>query len=82
MTHLFALFAHPLLAGGGAADPVRFLVGFLISCCVIACVIILVRWLCSLAGFFIPQPLMLVFGIILFICFLLWVLNWSGVYRW
>jgi hypothetical protein len=39
-------------------------------------------WLLSLTGIVIPQPLMLVFGIILFILLLLWVLNWSGIYRW
>jgi hypothetical protein len=64
-----------------AGDPIRFLIGFLIACCVIAAVIILVKWLCGLAGFAIPQPLMLVLGIIIFIFLLLWVLSWSGIYR-
>jgi hypothetical protein len=76
MTLTLALFE-----GSLAADPIRFLIGFLIACCVIACVIILVKWLCGLAGVAIPPPLMLVLGILLFIFLLLWVLNWSGVYR-
>ena len=78
LTSLPAMLLYP----GSSADPIRFLIGFLIACCVIACVIILVRWLLSLTGIAVPQPLMLVFGIILFIFFMLWVLNWAGVYRW
>jgi|HubBroStandDraft_4_1064222.scaffolds.fasta_scaffold1171281_2 hypothetical protein len=77
MISLLATFAGPL-----SADPIRFLIGFLIACCVIAVVIILVKWLLGLAGVTIPPPLMLVIGILLFIFLLLWVLNWSGVYRW
>lgn len=77
MTHLLALLSGPLTA----ADPIRFLIGFLIACCVIAVVIILVKWLCGLVGVVIPQPLMLVLGILLFIFLLLWVLSWSGIYH-
>lgn len=66
-------------AGGG--DIIHFLVGFLILVCVIACVIILVRWLLGLMGIAIPQPLMVVLGIILFIVLLLMLLNYSGYYR-
>ncbi|HXN71577.1 MAG TPA: hypothetical protein VN861_03375 [Candidatus Acidoferrales bacterium] len=66
-------------AGGG--DLIHFLVGFLILCCVIACVIILVKWLCGLMGVTIPPPLMAVLGIILFIILLLMLLNYSGYYR-
>lgn len=76
MTLALASFLYP-----ATADPIRFLVGFLIACCVIAVVIILVRWLVSLTGIAIPQPLLLVLGIILFILLLLWVLSWSGIYR-
>ena len=62
------------------ADPLRFLLGFLVLCCVIAVVIILVRWLASLAGITIPPPLMLVLGILFFLILLFWLLNYSGVY--
>ena len=65
-----------------AADPIRFLVGLVLACCVIAVVIILIKWLLGLAGIAIPQPLMLILGIIAFIMILLWLLSWSGVYRW
>lgn len=71
-----------LLLGSIAPDPIRFLIGFVVACCVIAVVIILVKWLVGLTGVAIPPPLMLVLGIVLFIFLLLWVLSWSGVYRW
>jgi hypothetical protein len=64
----------------GPAQPVRFLVGFLVMVCVIAIVIIAVRWLLGLAGVAIPQPLMIIFGILIFVVCLLWLLSWSGVY--
>jgi hypothetical protein len=64
-----------------AGDPIRFLVGFLILCCCIAVVIILVRWLVGLTGIAIPSPLMLVLGIVLFVVLLLMLLNYSGFYR-
>jgi hypothetical protein len=44
-----------------------FLFWFLITIAVLAIVIIGVRWLLGLAGVTIPQPLMLILGILLFI---------------
>lgn len=76
MTDLMAL------AVGPGFDAIHFLVGFLIMVCVLAIVIIAVRWLCSLAGIAIPQPLILILGIILFIVFLIMLLDWSGLYHW
>lgn len=66
------------IAGGGA---IQFLVGFLLLICTIAVVIIAVRWLGALAGVSVPQPLLLILGIILFMVLLLWLLSWSGLYR-
>jgi hypothetical protein len=59
---------------------ISFLIGFLVLCCVLACLIILVRWLLALAGFAIPQPLLVVAGIILFVICFLWLLSWAHVY--
>lgn len=58
---------------------VHFVVGFILVCCAIAVVIILVRWLLALAGVTIPQPLLLVLGIVLFVVLMLALLSWSGV---
>jgi hypothetical protein len=66
----------------GGVDLIHFLVGFLLLVCVIAVFIIAARWLCALAGLTIPQPLMLILGILLFVVLLLMLLSWSGVYRW
>lgn len=59
---------------------IHFLIGFLILICVIAIVIIGVKWLISLTGWAIPQPLLVIAGIILFMILLLVVLQWSGLY--
>jgi hypothetical protein len=63
-------------------SPIHFLVGFLLLVCVIAIVIIGVKWLISLTGIVIPQPLLLILGIILFMILLLVLLNYSGLYVW
>ena len=67
-----------LLALAIPSSPVHFLVGFLILICVLAVVIIGFRWLLSLTGIVIPQPLLVILGIIIFIVLLLVLLNWSG----
>lgn len=74
--------AFALSLATGTPDVIHFLIGLVIMVCVIACVIILVRWLLALSGVAIPQPLLLVVGIVLFLVFLLWLLNWTGLYRW
>ena len=60
---------------------ISFLVGFLVLCCVVACVIILVRWLLALTGLPIPQPILIVAGIILFLICFLWLLSYTHVYQ-
>ena len=59
---------------------IRFAIGFLVLCCVIACVIILVRWLISLTGWTVPQPLLVVAGILMFLFLFLFLLSWAGLY--
>lgn len=64
--------------GGGSA--IHFLVGFIVVVCVLAVVIIAAKWLIGLTGLAIPQPLMVILGILLFLLLFLWLLSWSGVY--
>lgn len=61
---------------------IHFAVGLLLLFCVLAILVIGVKWLCSLAGIAIPQPLLVILGIIVFIVLLLMLLNWSGVGIW
>jgi hypothetical protein len=75
LTNLFA-FALP-----SAFEPIRSLIGFLVVVCVFAIVIIACRWLLSVTGIAIPQPLLLILGIAVFLLFLLAFLNWSGLYQ-
>jgi hypothetical protein len=49
--------------------------------CVLAIIIIGARWLAGLAGIAIPQPLMIILGILVFLALFLWVMNFSGLYR-
>ena len=46
----------------------------------VAIVIILGRWLLSLTGIAIPQPLMIVLGLIVFLVLLLFFLDWIGAF--
>jgi hypothetical protein len=62
--------------------PITMMVDFLIFCICVAIVIILGRWLLSLTGLPIPQPLMVVLGLIVFLIFLLFFLNYAGIWRW
>jgi len=77
MNMLLALYA-PLTA----FSPIHFLIGFLILVCVLAIVIIACKWLLSLTGLAIPQPLLLILGIIIFLLLLLMLLNYSGLNVW
>lgn len=56
----------------------HFIIGFIFLVCAIAIVIILVKWLAGLMGLTIPQPLMVVGGILLFMLLLWLLLNWAG----
>lgn len=62
-------------------NAVGFLVSFLVFIIVIAIVIIGVRWLLSVAGVPIPQPLLIILGLIFFLIVLLFFLNFTGVYH-
>ena len=62
-------------------DAISFLVSFLVFIVVVAIVIIGIRWLLSLAGVAIPQPLMIILGLIAFLILLLFFLNFTGVYH-
>ena len=61
-------------------SPIRGLIGFVIFCVCVAIVIILGRWLLSLTGIAIPQPLMVVLGLIVFLVLLLFFLDWIGAF--
>lgn len=63
-------------------NPFTFLFGFLILICVIAIVIIGVRWLLTVAGITVPPPLLYILGIIFFIILLLVLANYTGLYTW
>ena len=61
-------------------NPVSAMLGFVVLCVCLAIVIILCRWLLSLTGWVIPQPLLVVLGLILFLVFLAFFLNWTGIW--
>ncbi len=61
-------------------NPVFALFGFVFLCIAIAVVIILVKWLLGLSGIAIPQPLLYVFGLIVFAVMLYFFLVWVGLY--
>ena len=64
----------------GPFSPLHFLVGFLVLVCVMAIIIIAVKWLLALSGVPIPQPLLMILGILVFIILLFVLLNYSGLY--
>jgi hypothetical protein len=69
-----------LLAFALVLDPIRFLIGFLVLVCVLAIVILGIRLLARLAGVTIPQELMVIAGILLFLILLYFVLDYSGLH--
>jgi hypothetical protein len=58
---------------------VNFLLSFLIFIVIVAILIIGFKWLLSLTGLAIPQPLMIILGLILFLVLLLLFFNYVGV---
>lgn len=64
------------------SNPIGFLIGFIVVVCVIAVVIIAAKWLISLTGWAIPQPLLVILGILLFLILFLWLLGYAGYYHW
>ena len=71
------LLAMGTLAGFNA---IHFLIGFIVLICVVAIMIILIRWLLTLTGLAIPQPLLVCLGILLFLALFLYLLSWSGLF--
>lgn len=61
-------------------NPIQAMIGFLVFCICVAIVIILGRWLLSLTGIAIPQPLLIVLGLIIFLILLLFFLDWIGLF--
>jgi len=59
-----------------------FLFWFLITIAVLAIVIIGVKWLLSLTGIAIPQPLLVILGIILFIVCMIALWHFVGDVAW
>ena len=64
---------------GTSFDPIRFAFGFVVLICLVAIVIIGVKWLCQLGGFAIPQPLLMILGIIVFLVLLFALVNYAGL---
>jgi hypothetical protein len=61
-------------------NPVGAMLGFIVLMICLAIVVILCRWLLSLTGWVIPQPLLVVAGLLLFLIFLAFFLSWTGIY--
>jgi hypothetical protein len=57
---------------------IGFLVSFIVFLVVVAILIIGFRWLLSLTGLAIPQPLLIILGLILFLVLLLLFFNYVG----
>ena len=66
---------------GSGFSAIHFMVGFIILVCVLAVVIVAGKWLIGLTGLAVPQPLMVILGILVFLLIFLWLLSWSGVYN-
>lgn len=62
-------------------DAITFLVSFLVFIIVVAIVIIGIKWLLGVLGVVIPQPLMIILGLLCFLILLLFFLNFTGVYH-
>ena len=58
---------------------ISFLISFLIFIVVVAIVVIGIRWLLSLTGVAIPQPIMIILGLILFLILLVCFLNYMPI---
>ena len=61
-------------------SPIHFAVGLVLLICVLAIVIIGIKYLMSLAKIDIPGPLLLIGGILLFMVLLMALLDYSGLY--
>ena len=58
---------------------IGFLLSFLVFIVVLAIVVIGVRWLLSLTGIAIPQPLLYILGLVLFLVLLFVFIQYAGV---
>jgi hypothetical protein len=72
-----------LLAMGSLAgfNPIRFAVGFIVLIVVLAIVIIGLKWLLGLAGITVPQPLLMILGLLVFLLLFLALMQWSNLYN-
>lgn len=77
---MIALFLAPATSIS-STNLFHFLIGFLLIVCVIAIVIISIQWLAGLAKITIPPPLLAILGIILFMGLLIWLANYTEIYR-
>jgi hypothetical protein len=72
-----------LLAMLQVSNPIGFLISFLIFICVVAVVILGIRWLIRISGVTISPELNLIIGIILFLILLVLFLNYvPGLHVW
>jgi len=62
-------------------NAVHFAVGFILLICVLAIVIIGIKWLLTLAGITVPQPVLVMLGILVFMVLLIALLDYSGLYH-
>jgi hypothetical protein len=57
-----------------------WLVSFIVIACVFAVVIILAKWVIGLTGVVIPQPLLVVAGILLFLVLIVWLFTSGPIF--
>ncbi len=64
------------------ANAISMMVSLIVFVVCIVIVILLGKWLLSVLGVSIPQPLMVVLGLLVFLIFLLFFLNYTGLWVW
>jgi hypothetical protein len=69
-----------LLAALLQANAISMMISLVVFIVCVAIVILLFRWLLGVMGVTIPQPLMVVLGLIMFLIFLLIFLNYTGIW--
>jgi hypothetical protein len=60
---------------------IEFLIAFIVFICVCAIVIVGGRWLLSLIGIAIPQPLLIILGILVFLVLFLFLMDYTNIYH-
>jgi hypothetical protein len=69
-----------LLTFGTGFSMIHFAVGFIVLICVLAIVVLGLRFLCSVLGVTIPAPLLTILAIIVFLVLFLALVDYSGLY--